>query len=84
MADIGVPQNWLVSTDKTVERKWLDVQIQEKKSRIVRYKQDIEDLTKGKIVDLEAKVLMLEKEVKFLEVKRENVGKNVMDADVVK
>ena len=67
MSDIGVQQQWLVSPDSKVERMWLEVQIQEKRSRIVRYKQDIEDLTKGKIVDLQARIIMLEKEIKALE-----------------
>lgn len=67
MADIGVQQTWLVSPDREIEKKWMQVQIQERKSRIARYKQDIEDLVKGRMVDLEAKILMLEKEMKKLE-----------------
>ena len=67
MADVGTQQNWLVSPDSIVERMWLEVQIQEKKSRIARYKQDIEDLVKGRMVDLQAKIIMLEKEIKALE-----------------
>ena len=67
MADIGVNQQWLVTPDSQVERMWLEVQIQERKSRIVRFKQDIEDLTRGRIVDLQAKIMMLEKEIKMME-----------------
>jgi len=67
MADVGTQQQWLVSPDSVVERMWLEVQIQEKKSRIARYKQDIEDLVKGRMVDLQAKIIMLEKEIKALE-----------------
>jgi len=68
MADIGIPkQNWLVTEDWDVEKKWIEVQIQERKSRIARFKQDIEDLRKGKIVDVEARVMMLAKELAFLE-----------------
>lgn len=73
MADIGVPQNWLVSKDIEVERKWIDVQIQERKSRIVKTKQDIEDLEKGMKVKLEAMVMMLEKEIAFLEDKKRKI-----------
>jgi hypothetical protein len=72
MADIGVKQSWLVSETWDVEKKWIEVQIQERKSRIVRYKQDIEDLQKGKIVDLEARIMMLEKEIKKLQSDLEN------------
>lgn len=70
MADLGRTQNWLVSPDNDIEMKWIDVQIQERVSRIVRYKQDIEDFHKGRIIELEAKIMMLEKEVTLLQEKR--------------
>ena len=66
MADIGVKQNWLVSPDADIEKKWLEVQIQERKSRIVKVKQDIEDLMKAQKVKLEAQIMMLEKEIASL------------------
>jgi len=69
MADIPVESNWLVSPDIDIERKWIEVQIQERKSRIARHRQDIEDLRKGKIVDLEARIMILTKELKHLESK---------------
>jgi hypothetical protein len=50
--------------------KWIDVAIQERVSRIVRYRQDIEDFHKGRIVELEAKIMMLEKEVAMLQEKK--------------
>jgi hypothetical protein len=70
MADTPVPQNWLVSTSHDVEEKWKEVQIQERISRINRHRQDIEDLQKGKIKELEIKITMLEKEVEFLKTKQ--------------
>ena len=73
MADLQRGQNWLVSPNAEVELKWAEVAIQEKKSRIARHKLDIEDLKKGMIVDLEAKIMMLEKEVKKLEEERDNL-----------
>jgi hypothetical protein len=79
MADIGVQQRWLVSPNRDVEEMWKSVQIQEKKSRIARYRQDIDDLEKGKIVDLRAKILMLEREVKFLENKK--AEEQIVDAE---
>lgn len=73
MADIPIEGNWLVSPDQEIERKWIEVQIQERKSRIARHKQDIEDLIKGKMVELESRILMLEKELKELESKKNRV-----------
>ena len=73
MADLQTEGNWLVSPDNEIKRKWIEVQIQERKSRIARHKQDMEDLLKGKIVDLEARILMLEKELKDLELERDRV-----------
>jgi len=70
MADLPVPQNWLVSPDAAIEEKWREIQIQERLSRIVRHKQDIEDLTKGKIKELEIKISMLEKEIQHLKQKQ--------------
>lgn len=67
MADLDVNRGWLVSPNAEVELMWLNVQIQERRSRIARYKQDIEDLQKGKILDLQAKIIMLEKEVAAME-----------------
>ena len=73
MADLQRGSNWLVSPNIEVELKWAEVAIQEKKSRIVRHRQDIEDLKKGAIVDLEAKIMMLEKEVTKLEEQKANL-----------
>jgi len=70
MSDIGVRQNWLVSPTKEIEDKWIEVQIQERVSRIARYKQDIDDFKKGKITELEAKIMMLELELKEIEARR--------------
>ena len=63
MSDLNVNSRWLVSPTKEIEDKWREVQIQERVSRIVRYRQDIDDLKKGKILELEAKIMMLEMEV---------------------
>lgn len=73
MADIGVPQNFLVSPNHEIEKKWIEVSIQERKSRIARHRQDIEDLIKGKIVDLEAKIMMLERELAHLQEQYKNI-----------
>jgi len=66
MADLQ-EGNWLVNPDAEIKFKWIEVQIQERKSRIARHRQDKEDLIKGKLVDLDARILMLDKELKNLE-----------------
>ena len=82
MSDIGTPQNWLVSKDLEVEKKWIDVQIQERKSRIVKTRQDIEDLERGMKVKLEAIVMMLEKEIAYLEDKKRKLTPEGLDPDI--
>ena len=67
MADNAVKKQWLVDPTKEIEDGWTEVQIQEKISQINRTRQDIEDLTKGRIKGLQMTVLMLEKEKKKLE-----------------
>lgn len=63
MADLGRQENWLVSPTKEVEVKWMDVRIQEVKSKMAANKQRIEDAIKGVVVDLEAKNMMLQMEL---------------------
>ena len=69
MADIGVNKQWLVSPTKEIEDMWVQVQIQEKQSRIVKHRQDLEDLMKGEVVKIQALIKMLELEKKELETK---------------
>jgi hypothetical protein len=67
MSDIEIPKNWLVSPTKEIDEMWIKVQIQQKVSAINRYKQDIEDLQRGRILDLTARIKMLELEINKLE-----------------
>jgi len=67
MSDIGIPKNWLVSPTKEIDEMWIKVQIQEKKSMISRKTQDIEDLEKGRILDLRAQIKLHELEINKLE-----------------
>jgi phage shock protein A len=76
MADLPVPQNWDVEPPVSVQKKWVEVRIQELKSRAARHKQDIEDLRNGKIKDLEAKITMLELSIKDWEAKRDSIMVN--------
>jgi len=74
MSDIGERQQWLVSPTKEIEDKWVEVQIQERISRIARYKQDIEDFKKGRILELEAKIMLLELELKEIRSRKISAG----------
>jgi hypothetical protein len=84
MADLGVPsRQWLVSPTKEVEDMWLEVKKQELRSRMARWSQDIQDLEKGKIVDLKARMKMAELELRELEARSHKVvnGEIVIDDD---
>jgi hypothetical protein len=67
MADLGIAKNYLVSPTKEIDEMWISVEIQQKKSAIVRKNQDIEDLEKGRILDLRAQIKLHELEIKKLE-----------------
>lgn len=67
MADLKVNRQWLIKPTTDVEKKWLQCQIQERKSQVVRLEQDIEDLKNGQIVKLEATIIMLKKEIDKLQ-----------------
>ena len=82
MADLGTKQNWLASPTREIEEKWIDVQIQERRSRIAKTKQDIEDLERGTKVKLQAQIMMLEREMKELE--REKGKITIVDAEINK
>ena len=72
MADIGIKENWLVDIkgDAKVQSKILDAQIQEKKSRIIRYKQDIDRMSFKRARLREGPFRAVEKEQRHLEGQR--------------
>ena len=74
MADLGVNQQWLVSPSAEVEKKWVQVQINERKSRINKIKQDIEDLKQVQLIKLEAQVMVMAQEILELETTLKNKG----------
>lgn len=89
MADIGSGSNWLVSPTAEVEDMWKQKQIQEKRSAVAaanralaECQQKIQDLEKGVMVDIKAKVIMLNKEIGFLELERQQKGP--VNGEVVK
>lgn len=63
MADLGNSRNWIVDPNQEIKDMWVKCQIQERKSQIVRLKQDIDDLKNGQILKLESTIMMLEKEI---------------------
>jgi hypothetical protein len=77
MADLRVQTNYLVSPTAEIEQMWIDVKIQEKKSTIAGVKQLMEDLEKGKMLELRAKIMMHEKELELLIQSKNN--KDVID-----
>jgi hypothetical protein len=84
MADLGTPaKQWLVSPTKEVEDMWVEVKKQELRSRISRWRQDIEDMEKGRIVDLRARCMMAELELRELDARSHKVidGEVVIDDD---
>lgn len=84
MPDLGIQGNWLVSPTKEIEDKWIEVQIQERISRINRYKQDIEDYQKGRIPEIQAKIMMLELELKTFEQRRTTGAGSIINVDIEK
>lgn len=79
MVDVG-GGNYLVDPNHDVKILRLQTMIQERKSRIVRLKQDIEDLTEMAIKTKQAEVKMLELELQKL---NDDLGKIGFNADVI-
>lgn len=74
MGDMALTRrSWMVDKDFVVTKKEIQVQIQERKSRIARLKQEIEDLVQGIIVGKEADILMFEKELAALNQRLESL-----------
>jgi hypothetical protein len=67
MADLASQRNWIVDPNQEVKDMWVKCEIQQRKSQIIRLKQDIDDLKNGQILKLEATIIMLEKEVTKLQ-----------------
>lgn len=70
MSDLGSSYPMQVHTSETKEMKlkWIQTSKQERISKIVHWKQAIEDLLKGKIPEIERQILHAEQELKqFIE-----------------
>ena len=73
---------------KDVEEKWLRVRIQERKSHLASLKRNmskleqmIEDIKNGQMLDCEAQISMVEREIGFLESELES--KRVIDVNPI-
>ena len=64
--DSGMKKQWLVSPTKEIDEMWIIIEIQNKTSTMNRLKQDIEDLQKGRLLELSAKIKMTELEIASL------------------
>jgi transcriptional regulatory protein LevR len=86
MSDLGsqlpVPVNQTRET-KEMKLKWLQSAKQERISRIVHLKQNIEDLLKGKIPEIERQMLCAEQELQNL-CKAEEVEKRSIEGEEIK
>jgi len=83
MADIG-GHGYLVTPNYDVKLLRLQVLVQERKSRIKRLNQDIEDLTEMAIKSKQAEVKMLELELNKLTNDLDKVGnlEEIIDIDI--
>lgn len=82
MADLGTGQHWLVTADAEVEKQWVKVQINERISRIRGTKAAIDDLEKIQKERLTGNLMMLERELKELQIKHHTLNGQVVDAQV--
>jgi hypothetical protein len=85
MSDIGssYPIEIRVNETKAMKLKWIESRKQEAKSKLVHFKQAIEDLIKGKVPEIERQILAAEQELAQLEYQEINL-KNSVDAEEVK
>lgn len=84
MSDIGSSYPIQIQTKETKEMKlkWIAARKQESKSKLVHFKQAIEDLIQGKVPEIERQIMAITQELQQLEY-QEGQLKNSVDADVV-
>lgn len=84
MADLGssYPVQISVTETKAMKLKWVESRKQEAKSKLVHFKQAIEDLIKGKVPEIERQILAAEQELAQLEFQESNL-KNSVDAEQI-
>lgn len=84
MSDIGSSYPIQIQTHETkdMKLKWIAARKQEAKSKLVHFKQAIEDLIQGKVPEIERQIMAVSQELQQLEY-QETQLKNSVDADVV-
>lgn len=84
MADLGSSYPIQIQTRETKEMKlkWIAARKQEAKSRLVHFKQAIEDLIQGKVPELERQIMAVQQELEQLEYQEKTLQSSV-DAEQI-
>jgi len=79
MSDIGnqYPIQIQARETKEMKLKWIAARKQEAKSRVVHFKQAIEDLIQGKVPDLERQIMAVTQELEQLEYQEKTLQSSV-------
>ena len=82
MSDIGssYPVTINVKETRDMKLKWVAARKQECKSKLMHFKQAIEDLINGKIPEIERQIMAVEQELDQLK-QQENLLKNSVDTE---
>lgn len=85
MSDLGNQYPIQIQARETREMKlkWIAARKQESKSKLVHFKQAIEDLLHGKVPEIERQIMAVEQELQQLEFQEKNL-QNSVDAEEVK
>jgi hypothetical protein len=84
MSDLGSSYPIQIKVDETkdMKLKWIACRKQEAKSKLVHFRQAIEDLIQGKVPEIERQIMAVEQELSQLEY-QEAALKNSVDAEQV-
>lgn len=82
MSDIGssYPISIVSKETRETKLKWIAARKQEAKSKIVHFKQAIEDLVQGKVPEIERQIMLAQQELEQLE-QQENLLKSSVEAE---
>lgn len=79
MADIGGSYPITIQTRETkdMKLKWIAARKQEAKSKLVHFKQAIEDLIQGKVPEIERQIMAVQQELEQLEYQEKTLQSSV-------
>jgi hypothetical protein len=79
MADIGnqYPIQIQARETKEMKLKWIAARKQEAKSKLVHFKQAIEDLIQGKVPEIERQIMAVQQELQQLELQEKTLQSSV-------